>query len=370
MIKKKLFIVEQYLSWKGHYRQYFENLISNDFFYIYCSSKKQSYPNSTFLEAEEKDFRTFTDFIKGRFLDSFKAYSKLVDEKPSVAHLLEFEPFSFFYLLLFKRNHIPLLIITIHSIERMRYANKLKDAISYLQRLVYQYTLRKAAMMGATFVTHYEHHRNQLISLIGNKYVKAIYVINYPCPEVSHNNNQTKNNSTAKFLIYGQIREDKGIFEFLSNSKTLDLNITIAGKIHDPRILNLNHPNLEIINKFITDEELIDLVRSHSFMLLPYLETYTGGAGTLKDSIAYGLPIVASDIPIFKEVIQRENLGFIFKEVNEIKAFSDITDSNKYDILKSNCLTYAQKYNWENMRQQYFHLYEMCISKSSDRQPT
>ena len=318
-----------------------------------------------FLEAEfeDKNVRTFIEFIKGRFLNSLKAYSKLIDQKPAVAHLLEFEPFTFLYLLLFKKSQIPLLIITVHSIERMRFTNKAKDAVSYIQRLIYKYTLSQAGSMDAIFVTHYEHHKNQLVTLIGRKYENSIHVISYPCPEVSLINFKNKVNHSGKFLIYGQIREDKGIFEFLSNPETKDLSITIAGKIHDKRILNFNYPNLKIIDKFISDDELTELVNSHNFMLLPYVKTYTGGAGTLKDSIAHGLPVIASEIPIFEEVIKTENLGFVFKSVKEIKTFTNNMDNTRYELLISNCLEYAKKNSWENMRVQYFNLYKVFIEK-------
>ncbi|MCF2444416.1 hypothetical protein L0657_10660 [Dyadobacter sp. CY345] len=315
---------------------------------------------------EDKDVRTFIDFIKGRFWDSFITYNKLIEQKPSVAHLLEFEPFSFLYLLLFKKNQIPLLIITVHSIERMRYANKAKDAVSYIQRLIYKYTLCKAASMNASFVTHYQHHKNQLLSLIGSEFENAIHIIHYPCPEVSIVDFK-KSNTSNKLLIYGQIREDKGIFEFLSDPETKNLPITIAGKIHDTRILNFNYPNLNIIDKFISDDELTNLVSSHKFMLLPYVKTYTGGAGTLKDSIAYGLPVIASEIPIFEEVIKTENLGFVFKSVNEIKTFTNTMDNSRYEILVSNCSDYAKKYSWESMRKQYFDLYKVLIERAGNQ---
>lgn len=364
MDKSKLFIVEQYFSWKGHYKQYFENLLSEKYSYIYCAKIKENYPNSIFLSASYKEGETksFLNFIKGRLFDSFTTYSHLISQKPVAAHLIEFEPFSFLYLLLFKRKEIPHLIITVHSIDRMNYNNKIKDLISWVQRKVYQYSLRQASSLGATFVTHYKHHKRQLNLLLGENYNSPIVIINYPCPE-RFNNHLQKKSINKRFLIYGQIREDKGIFEFLSNPETQALNITIAGKIHDERILKFNYPNLKIINKFISEEELPELIDTHSFMLLPYHENYTGGAGTLKDSLSYGLPVIASDIPIFQEIIQGEQVGFIFKSVHDINAFADGINEKDYFALQKKCSDYAQKYNWEYMRNEYFNLYENILGQ-------
>lgn len=360
--KKKLIVIEQYLSWQGHYKQYFENLVSENYSYVYCSAEKNKYPNSIFISASHENKDNFINFVKGRFINSFRAYKKMIELQPEIAHLIEFEPFSFLYLITFNRPKIPLLIITVHSIERMRYANKVKDLISVIQRNVYQYTLRRASSMGATFVTHYKHHQEQLGILLDQKYKNSIHVINYPCPE-GLPSVLNKIHSRNRLLIYGQIREDKGIYEFLLKHETEELDITIAGKIRDERILKFNRPNLKIIDKFISDEELSNLINSHSFMLLPYQENYTGGAGTLKDSLSHGLPVIASDIPIFREVIQQEHVGLIFKTISDIKAFSNKITQEEYHDLQRNCQIYAKKYNWNYMKREYFKLYDNILAK-------
>lgn len=365
MKPKKLYIVEQYVSWNGHYRRYFENLISEDYHYIYCSENIEKYPNSTYVAPTyvfEKT-KSFVNFMKGRFFDSFRTYNILIDKHPDFAHLVEFEPFSFAYLLLTKSSKIPPLLITVHSIERLLYSNKIKDLISASQRALYAYTLRKAAKMGAKFTTHYQHHYNQLVALLGERYREAITLIPYPCPslKVVKASNQDFNNK--KLLIYGTIREDKGIFDFLSQPGTEKLNITIAGPVLDERILSFKNHNITFINKYFNeeDDDMRDLINSHSFMLLPYVKSYTGGSGTLKDSIAFGLPVIASDIPTFREVIQEGQVGYIFKTVGDIISFSDNITAMEYTNMAQNCLKYAQKYNWENMRREYFRLYEESL---------
>ena len=356
----RLFIVEQYISWNGHYKKYFENLISEDYYYIYTAEHKQNYPNATFIPALKKEKSpNFLSFIKGRFLQSYTAYNKLIQHKPDAAHLIEFEPFSFLYLLLFKSDQIPKLVITVHSIERMKYANKLKDLVSIIQRRIYGYTLNKAASRGALFVTHYQHHKDQLVKLLGDEYSDAITLIPYPCPKPRTKINLKKDITNKKLLIYGQIREDKGIYEFLSKPGTEKLHITIAGPVLDPRILLFKNHNITFYNRYFNeeDDDLKQLIDSHSFMLLPYIKSYTGGSGTLKDSISFGLPIIASDIPTFREVIQQGQVGYIFDSIEDIVKYTETVDQVQYDVLVENCLKYSGKYNWDYMRQQYFNIY-------------
>ncbi len=366
MNSKKLLVVEQYVSWPGHYRKYFCNLISEKYHYLYSAEDKLSIPNSTFLQAKYATTQnhSFINFIKGRFFDSKNAYSEMLEKHADVIHLVEFEPLSFFFLLLFKSKNLPKLIITVHSIERLQYASAIKNGISALQRILYRYTLRKCARLGATFVNHYQHHKNQLTEVLGDNYSGDIRVINYPCPRARARPAKIKDVS-GKLLIYGSIRDDKGIYEFLSSPGAEKLNITIAGTIFDKRILSLVYPNLKILNKYFNEEEqeLKDLISSHDFMLLPYLKTYSGGSGTFKDSISFGLPIIASDIPTFREVINEGGVGFIYENIDDILNYATNTTEAKYSLLCSNCYNYASKYNWDYMKSEYFKIYDQCLDQ-------
>jgi glycosyltransferase involved in cell wall biosynthesis len=363
MLKKKLYIIQQYLSWNGHHMHYFLNLVSNKYDYLYCATEKIDIPNSVFLPAKYKVSRNedFLNFIRGRFFDSFQTYKKLFQDNPDLAHLIEFEPFSFLYFLVTKSAKIPHLIITIHAVKRITFASPLKNTIAIFQRKIYRYTLRRAAQLGSDFVTHYQHHRKQLLDIIGDEFAHRVKVINYPCPAPKSQALSIKKQIGNRMLIYGQIREDKGIYEFLTQKGTEGIHITIAGRILDQRILSVNRPGLTIINKFIEEFELQSLLADHDFMLLPYTEKYSGGAGTLKDSLSYGLPVIVSDLPIFREVIQEAGVGFIYKNISEISELCQVR-MEQYQRLVSNCTAYATKFDWNYMRREYFNLYEESLN--------
>lgn len=368
MSNKKIYIVEQYVSWNGHYKKYFENLISRNYNYLYCGKTQYRYPNAIFLKASYKTEKnhSFFNFVRGRFLDSFKAYYKLIQLKVDCAHLIEFEPFSFFLILLFRSAEIPRLIVTVHSVQRMTFDSILKDSISLVQRKIYRYTLRRLAKNNSVFVTHYCHHKSQLLSVIGERYEHSIRTINYPCPTIKAIDNTQKRLLNGKLLIHGQIREDKGVYEFLTSEGAENLNITIAGRILDTRILSIQRPGLVIINKFIEEEHLENLLGTHDFMLLPYSKKYSGGAGTLKDSLSYGLPVIVSDIPIFREVIQEGQVGFVYKNILDIEKLCLVNRAD-YNVLVDNCIAYATKFSWNHMREEYFKIYEEFTEKLYSR---
>ena len=362
-MNKRLVVVQQYLSWKGHYRQYFENLLSPAYSNISASNQPENYPNGIWIKSKfnsEKPL-TISQKIKGRFFDSFNVYRLLRKPGFDIVHLLEFEPVC--YLLFCNAiNKYSKLIITIHSSDKLHYQSWINNKASALHRFLLNKALRKAMVNEAIIITHYEVHRQAILDSIGNQYANQVKVIEYPAPQPQYLAVKQLKSNPPKFLIYGQIREDKGIYEFLKNEATQKLNITIAGKIVDKRILEYtSNNNLTIIDKFLTEEEIDELVDSHDYMLLPYSLNYTNGAGTFKDSLSKAMPVVCSNISIFREIIDKNKVGIIFTSPENIVSEVNRISEEEFKKLSHNCLKYAQVYNWDYMRQAYFDLYREML---------
>jgi glycosyltransferase involved in cell wall biosynthesis len=363
-MQKELVVVQQYLSWKGHYKQYFENLLDSRYNYLYASHTPQNYKNAEWVKSDFNTDQpvTIMSKIKGRFLDSFNVMKQLKNNY-DVIHLIEFEPLT--YLLLsykFKKGHR--LIITMHSSDRLHYNGWLNNQISGMQRWLLDKALRKAVRSGAYIVTHYECHKESIKEIIGNSFAERVSVINYPAPNPENTSTKLAKNLTAPtYLIYGQIREDKGIYEFLVNESTKKMNITIAGKIVDRRIMEFSgRPNLKIIDKFLSEDEITLLVNNHDFMLLPYPLAYTNGAGTFKDSLAKAMPVVCSNIPIFREIVDSHKVGLIFEDIEDIERKVMEISSDNYKEFSQNCLDYANTFNWDYMRSAYFSIYDKVLN--------
>lgn len=102
-------------------------------------------------------------------------------------------------------------------------------------------------------------------------------------------------------LCFGRIEDYKN-FDYLAEalSGCPDTKLTIAGSGQVSQTLAFivnNNNNIELINKFISDEELISLVNSHKYIALPYKDiTQTG---LIELAGYFGKPIITSDIPQF-----------------------------------------------------------------------
>ncbi|MBN1601396.1 MAG: glycosyltransferase [Chitinispirillaceae bacterium] len=122
-------------------------------------------------------------------------------------------------------------------------------------------------------------------------------------PKISTN----KNNKTT-FLFFGQIRRHKGL-EYLIEAGNLlyekkpdEFIIKIAGQCDDwnfyeRKIVHKNAFDLRI--GYIESEEVPGLFGCADFLVLPYLDVTQ--SGPLMIAFNYGIPVIASDLPGFKD---------------------------------------------------------------------
>ncbi|PLY04734.1 MAG: hypothetical protein C0625_15805 [Arcobacter sp.] len=350
------YIVQPYLFWKGHYKKYFENLLEEKTFtYIYCNDYDKNYTNSNFIKNSDFNYeKGFLNFILARIVNSLKTIkvlnSKVKDN--DTIYLLEFEPFSILYFYIINRRKKLTIIQTIHSVDRIIYSNKIKNLISIIQRKVFKLAINLINNFNTVYVVHYKYHKDALEKLIDNKNFK-IKIIDYPSPDIKIDTNKKLSNKKS-LLIFGLVREDKGIYDFLEQIENADLNITVAGKVIDNRI-NTIKTNFKLIDKFLNENEIKELFTSNDFALIPYGKNYTGGAGPLKDALSYGTPIIATNHPIFNSLVSENNLGFIFNNINDLENKIKNIENDLYSTYSLNCLNYAKNNTWYAMRIHYLN---------------
>lgn len=110
-------------------------------------------------------------------------------------------------------------------------------------------------------------------------------------------------------LFFGNINYSKGPDILLQCIKELPkdsekrLNFIMAGKISDDSIkgYDISIPSLHTIFRTINDDELKYLYGNADYMVMPYRETYQ--SGVLEMAFRFSVPVIVSDIPYFKSVI-------------------------------------------------------------------
>jgi glycosyltransferase involved in cell wall biosynthesis len=109
---------------------------------------------------------------------------------------------------------------------------------------------------------------------------------------------------------------------------------------------------------YITEEEKYKLLNQTTLFLMPSL--YEGFGIPLVDMMKMGVPFIASDIPVFREIVYNDAslcpYGDIEKWAEGILKFTDDTTLRKELIRKGNI--HSEKFSWKKCSEETFAVYE------------
>ncbi len=153
-----------------------------------------------------------------------------------------------------------------------------------------------------------------------NTFYINLSLFDFGRPKISTN----KNDKTT-FLFFGQIRRHKGL-EYLIQAGNLlykkapnKFIIKIAGQCDDwnfyeSKIVHKNAFDLRI--GYIKSEEVPGLFGSADFLVLPYLDVTQ--SGPLMIAFNYGVPVIASDLPGFRDYSEGVSNFFRPGDIDEL----------------------------------------------------
>jgi len=128
--------------------------------------------------------------------------------------------------------------------------------------------------------------------------------------------------SNNKYLLFfGQIKDAKGLDVLLEAMQHVseDVHLIIAGRVwqttfdtYQQKIedFQVQHRVTTHI-RFVTDEERDELFTACDAIVLPYKKIYQ--SGVMQVAMSYKIPIIASDIPPFKEMLGENEFGYLFE---------------------------------------------------------
>ena len=170
-----------------------------------------------------------------------------------------------------------------------------------------------------------------------------------------------KSEKGTYFLFFGRIEPYKGLRNIVTLSKLLTNNsrkerIVIAGKGDDPALSDLiNLPNVDIINRFISDEELDELIGGCIATLLPYDSATQSGVTIL--SYSFGKPVIAFNVGELGYYIKNGVSGYLVSHGEHEQFFDKMMLVNdNYDTLSEGVCEFFQRFNSTSLVSQYSKL--------------
>lgn len=178
---------------------------------------------------------------------------------------------------------------------------------------------------------------------------------------------QLRLNKNFKYILFfGQIKKVKGL-DILLNAvaltKRADLKLIIAGKPWEDSFRKYDKliKKLDISDKLVRYVEYISsgkrdlLFSACEFIILPYKKIYQ--SGVLLMTMSNKIPVIASDLEPFKEIIDINN-GILFKK-NDPKDLADKIDFalKNNDLLKQYAknayFLMESEFSWDKIAKQY-----------------
>jgi glycosyltransferase involved in cell wall biosynthesis len=120
----------------------------------------------------------------------------------------------------------------------------------------------------------------------------------------------------CNFLFLGRIHRYKGVDVLLEafsiaskRDPTLRLTIAGAGRIGSSAWGQIERLGVRVINQYLRDDEIREIVSSHGVMVLPYTSATQSGVAAI--ALGNGLPCIATDVGALPEQIVQGRNGII-----------------------------------------------------------
>jgi len=286
-------------------------------------------------------------------------------------------------------------LIQFHDPEFLYYAKKLQKRgfnVVYdvhedvpKQLLNKPYLPKPIARIASIFFNHYEHklakHFSGIVAatpIIAKRLLKlnprTIDVCNFPLLE-ENDNQTTYNNKTKQDICYvGSISAVRGLKEMIASLQYThkEVRLHLVGTITDldkrlfEEIKTTSEFHRVIVHGQVGREEVYSIMKQSQIGLvvlhpLPnYIESYPI---KMFEYLHAGLPVIASDFPLFKSIVERNNCGICVNPLNPLEIGNAITtllsDRTKLNKMGKNGQDLIEtKLNWNIENEKLQRLYQ------------
>ena len=167
-------------------------------------------------------------------------------------------------------------------------------------------------------------------------------------------------NNCKYILFFGYLHPYKGLDTLLASIKLISQNdnvgikFVIAGSGYCKELNEfMNQKQCIVINRHISNYELVGLVKNAEFVVCPYKSA--SQSGIIMTSFLFGRPIIASNVGAFSEVITDGVNGILVEPNSPVHLEIAISRLlGNHEILKkmqfeAKCFTKNTSYNWINI---------------------
>jgi glycosyltransferase involved in cell wall biosynthesis len=306
-----------------------------------------------------------------------------------------YAPFlMFYYAIKYKSQiyhiHDPELMITILLLKIFTKAKIVYDIHedNYTGIINKTYIPTKLAKIVAYLFRFMEKHVVKIVdaTVLAESYYKKIYpsgieILNYQLLDPKLAIERQHPSNEIQLLYTGSVSEERGallharIVDYVPNTHITFVGYcpkSVANKIYDS-VYNINMITIIGVDEYIDRSAIIDAYASDKWLagLAIFPSNYKAKEKRLTKFYEYmqaGLPIIASDFPGWKEVIEKSRCGICVNPDNEREISNTLNrlflqKELFYELSQNGQAQSRQKYNWKNEELKLFKLYEDLLNQ-------
>lgn len=245
-----------------------------------------------------------------------------------------------------------------------------------------QHSWDKAAMLRYdALLVHTEDLKESLIDFLGKRH-PPIFVTPHGVWDATAGADalpaDKKRIGKRRLLFFGVIRPNKGLHVLLRAMKRLpDCTLVVAGESEDARYQKqvrtlmdqLPAGRMEYIDRFIGDDEIPDLFLGSSVVVLPYT-SFSAQSGVLHDALAYGLPVVATDVGALGESVRRWGIGRVVPTDDDealAGAIRELLKPQSYQEASQAAVRVREDFSWARTAEATIEAYRSIWERLSHR---
>jgi len=175
-----------------------------------------------------------------------------------------------------------------------------------------------------------------------------------------------------RLLFFGVIRPNKGLHVLLRALELLpQCDLTVAGEPEEPRYFEqvrdlarrLPPGRVELIDRFVDEQEVVDLFGRSSLVVLPYT-SFAAQSGVLHQALAHARPVVASDVGALGESVRRWGVGEVVPPGDERAlawAIEQALDPGRYRAAAESIACIRSELTWTRTAEATIEVYRSIV---------
>ena len=203
-----------------------------------------------------------------------------------------------------------------------------------------------------------------------NRLNKSVWeVCNFPSSEDITYSGESYSNSNPGCYI-GDLTNTRGIRQIAEATHKVGLKLNLCGVFHSKGLeqeLSEKYDNVQYMG-FLGRKDISKLLCNSSMGFVTLLDTPNDSNAypiKLFEYMAAGIPVISSDFPVYKEIVEGSNCGICVDplDINAIcAAINEIRDSEAYadELRKNGHKAIIERYNWESQAKTLMECYNSC----------